>query len=384
MTSIDRKEARYQRRVAARQEKKDNLANKYTFDKVFSYANLYAAYKECRKGVAWKASTQKCISEAPLIIAKLHRELMSGKFKSKGFYEFDIFERGKERHIRSVTIEERIVQRCLCDNALVPLLSRTFIYDNGASLKNKGYTFSQNRCAKHLRDHYNKYGNEGYVLVFDFSKFFDNISHRVAKEILRENIADSRILKLTEYFINVFGDVGLGLGSQVSQIMALASANRLDHYIKEILQIHGYGRYMDDGYLIHPSKEYLQECLEKIKVICDELEIKLNIKKTHIVKITHGFTFLKAKYYLLDNGKIIKKLARVSITRMRRKLKKFKPKVDAGIMIPQDVYQSWQSWRAYASNFNSYITVRNMKRLYNDLYGEPKVENDNSKEDEYG
>lgn len=200
INSKERHEARYQRRVANRQAKRQDLLGQYTFENVFSYENLYKAYLECRKGVAWKRSTQACISMAPLVVARLHKALMSGKFKSKGFYEFNIFERGKERHIKSVTIEERIVQRCLCDNALVPLLSRTFIYDNGASLKHKGYTFSQNRCEKHLRDHYHKYGNEGYVLVFDFSKFFDNISHRVAKEILREHIADARILKLTEHF----------------------------------------------------------------------------------------------------------------------------------------------------------------------------------------
>lgn len=39
--------------------------------------------------------------------------------------------------------------------------------------------------------------------------------------------------------------------------------NKLDHFIKEKLGIKGYARYMDDGYLIHPSKEYLKECLTR-------------------------------------------------------------------------------------------------------------------------
>ena len=39
-----------------------------------------------------------------------------------------------------------------------------------------------------------------------------------------------------------FGDVGFGLGSQVSQIDALMVASPLDHFIKEQLHIKYYGR----------------------------------------------------------------------------------------------------------------------------------------------
>ena len=71
---------------------------------------------------------QKYITQAPLNVLQTYNQLQAGKSKSKGFYEFDIMERGKQRHIRSVVIGERVVQRCLCDYALVPVLTRTFVY----------------------------------------------------------------------------------------------------------------------------------------------------------------------------------------------------------------------------------------------------------------
>ena len=237
------------------------------FEEVFSYGNLYRAYKKCRRNVAWKASVQKYVTQAPLMVHHAHESLMHGKWRSRGFYEFDLNERGKTRHIRAVNIDERVVQGCLCDNALVPAISRSFIYDNAASLKNKGYHFAIRRCVQHLREHYRKHGNEGYVLLFDFRKFFDRVSHRLCGEITRQTFSDDRIIRITNYFIAAFGRIGLGLGSPISQTYALASANRLDHYVKEVLRIRGYGRYMDDGYLIHESKEYLRECLEGIKRI---------------------------------------------------------------------------------------------------------------------
>ena len=160
----------------------------------------------------------------------------------------------------------------------------------------------------------------------------------------------------------------MGLGSQISQVLALASANRLDHYIKEVLRIKGYGRYMDDGYLIHPSKEYLQNCLVHIKEICAILGIKLNTKKTQIVKLSHGFTWLKIRFYLTETGKVVRKIYKRSVTRMRRKMKKLRRMWKEKRIEFADIYTSWQSWKAYASKFNSYHTIQNLAKLYTNLY----------------
>lgn len=293
---------------------------------------------------------------------------MSGKYRSKGFFEFDILERGKPRHIKSVTIGERVVQRCLCDYALVPVISRTFIYDNGASMKDKGYSFAIRRLTQHLHEHYRKHGQDGYVLLFDFSKFFDHVNHALIKSILYKEFSDERLLALTEHFVDAFGDVGLGLGSQISQVLALASANRLDHVIKEVLRIRGYGRYMDDGYLIHHSKAYLRHCLNVIKAICDELGIVLNVKKTHIVKLSHGFTQLKVKWHLTNTGKVLRRICPKCVTVERRKLKVLNQKVLNGAMVKADVYQSQQSQESHARQFNAHRSVQNMRQLYMTLF----------------
>lgn len=369
MTSEERKAARYQRRTAKRKAHKEALYGQCdNFDQVFSYSNLYKAYQKCRKGVSWKASVQKYVTQAPLNIAKTYDLLHAGKYKSPGFAEFDIYERGKKRHIRSTIINERVVQRCLCDNALVPMLERTFIYDTGACLKRKGYHFTRRRLLTHLHRHFRKHGTEGYVLLFDFTQFYGNVSHEVIKKLLHNEFSDERILKQLEHFIDAFGDIGVDLGSQISQVLALSSANRLDHFIKEVLHVKHYGRYVDDGYLIHESKEYLQHCLEEIKKVCDELGIVLNLKKTQIVKLTHGFTYLKARIYLTPTGKVVQKIYKRSVTRMRIKLKKLKKMLDAKKITNADVYNTWCSWKNYAEHFSAWHTIQNMGALYDRLF----------------
>ena len=369
MTSEERRQGRYERRQQKRLAKKAALSFDHDdFDKVFSYGNLYKAYRKTRRGVAWKRSTQRYIAQAPLNVFRTYARLQNGTFRSDGFYEFDISERGKTRHIRSVTINERVVQRCLCDNALVPMIDRTFIYDNGATQVNKGYHFSMDRLKCHLQRHYRKYGTEGYILLYDFSKFFDRVDHGIIQDIMERQFQDDRIKKLCKHFIDCFGERGMGLGSQVSQTYALASANRIDHYFKDVMRIKGYGRYMDDGYIIAKDKETLHRCLEDLRKLCDESHISLNEKKTCIVKLSHGFTWLKCRWFLTETGRVVKKIYKRSVTKQRQKLKKFAQLVKQGKMSIEDVYTSFQSWKAYARHFDAWNTIRNMEQLFRELF----------------
>lgn len=369
MTSQERREARYQRRRAARLQRKAELAREYgDYETVFSFDNLYRGYRESIKGVGWKASTQRYKAGALAHINKTQDELLAGTFRSRGFYEFDLVERGKPRHIRSVHISERVVQRSLCDNCLVPMLSRSFIHDNGASLRGKGYDFAVDRVTQFLARHYRKYGSEGYALVFDFSKYFDNAAHEPIFAALEKSGIDERLAAISKYFISCFGEVGLGLGSQVSQIAAIALPNRLDHFVKDKLGIKAYERYMDDGIAVDRSKERLVECLEHIRRICAELGIRLNEKKTQIVKLSRGFTFLKVRFRFGKSGAVIRRASYKGIRHMRQKLKVFRRWVSSGRMTVDDVQCSLTSWRGHMRKFHSYYCVQSVEQKYRELF----------------
>ena len=361
MTSADRHEIRYHRRKQQRDERRQSKFRKMdSFDCVFSYTNLYRAYKHCRRGVSWKGSVQAYITQAPLNIYKTYQDLHADRYQSKGSTNFTICERGKIRHIRSISIEERIVQRCLCDNSLVPMLKRKFIFDNGAAIKGKGYSFAVSRTTEHLRRYYRKHGCSGYALLFDFSKFFDRISHDLLKQLLSDVYSDARILKLLFYFIDQFGVDGLGLGSQISQILALSAADKLDHFIKQQLHIREYGRYMDDGYLLHPNKQYLINCMSRIHELCESLHIVLNKRKTQIVKLTRGFIFIKVRFMLTRTGRIIRRINRRSIRTARNKLRVLASRV-VNAQSLHDTIQSWISWYGYAKKFNAWATINRIK-----------------------
>jgi hypothetical protein len=220
MTSEERREARYQRRKTGRAEKRQQKLSQFdNFERVADIDNLYASFLESKSGVDWKESVQRYEANALRNIIDTRRKLLAGESVQQGFMEFTLNERGKTRHIKSVHISERVVQKCLCNQALVPILSNGLIYDNGASVKGKGVHFAIKRLITHLSKFYrkNENSNEGYCLSIDFSKFFDSIDHEILFKMLDKDIQDKRILNLTKQFITVFGDgKSLGLGSQVS------------------------------------------------------------------------------------------------------------------------------------------------------------------------
>ena len=295
------------------------------FEQVFTFEHLYNSAKKSCKGVRWKTSTKNfetCLIEN---VAILKQQILSGTFKSKGFKEFDLNDRGKTRHIKSVHISERAIQKCLCDYWLIPLLQPRLIYDSGATITNKGMKFAINRIKCHLQRFGRIYGNNGYILIFDIHDYFNSINHtRLLNKVYK--ISDDKYLfNLYKYFIDCFGDKGLGLGSQVSQISALFYLSQLDHYIKEKLHCKFYGRYMDDAYIISNDKKDLYKYLEDIKIIIEKEDLQLSEQKVKICKVT-DFIFLKRHWSLKENNYVTSKPIHATLKRFKKKWKKIKLK----------------------------------------------------------
>lgn len=354
---MSRRENRYKRRVLARQKAKADFLSQFTFDKVCGYESLYDAAKQAAKGVSWKASVQRYLLNLPVNTVKTGKALENGEDIRKGFICFDVNERGKTRHIQSVHFSERVVQKSLCRNILIPVLTHNIIYDNGASQKGKGTKFAIDRLTKHLRWHYNKYGRKGYILLIDFKSYFENIDHDTVKSNYRM-IKDEKILKLTDSFVDAF-DMGLGLGSETSQIHAIYYPNKADHFIKDQCGIKCYGRYMDDSYIILPDKGSLLHVLQLLRHIYKELKITVNERKTCIKDLRHGFTYLKTRFMLTDSGKILRRPCRKAITNERRKIKR-----QLKILPLQDVRASFISWCGSVKRKNAYKSVQSLKRLF--------------------
>ena len=368
MNSEERREARRRRREEERARKKAARTEQCTLEEIADLNNLYRAARQAARGVSWKSSVQRYGIHALRNCVRARDDVLNGRSVCKGFVHFDIWERGKLRHISSVHFSERVVQKSLTQNALVPAIVPTLVTGNSANIKGRGTDYAVRRLKSQLVRHYRLHGSEGYVLLIDFSDFFARMRHDHVKGIVASAIGDERVVALASSLIDSQGDVGLGLGSEPNQICAVAYPSVIDHYVEEMLGVEAYGRYMDDTYCLHESKEYLQVVKMLIEQKCDELGIVINAKKTQIVKLSRGFKFLKKRFSYGPNGRIAVRPCRESITRERRKLKKLAKMYDEGSISYEQVLRSYMSWRGSMKKLDAHKTVLSMDALFARLF----------------
>lgn len=369
MNSDERKAARRKRREEKRAEKRRERIEGCTIERVADLNSLYDAALKAKRGVAWKASVQRYQMRVLRNISKAHDDLLAGNDIRRGFTEFDIMERGKHRHISSVHFSERVIHKSLSRNALVPAIVPTFTSGNSANISGRGTDYAIRRLKKQLARHWRKHGSDGYILLVDFRDYFANIDHNAVKGVVRSALDDERVIALTESLIDAHGDVGLGLGSEPNQTLAVALPNRIDHWAEEMPRLEATGRYMDDSYYIDMDKQKLRVVLACIEILCEDLGIEINHRKTRIVKLSRGFRFLKKRFSYSPSGKVIVRPCRDSITRERRKLKAMRRMLDRGEITREQIDISYQSWRGGMRGLDAHRTVLSMDSLYRELFG---------------
>lgn len=368
---------------------------KISFKKAINYQNYFKALKNCNDDVNYKHSVQDYNSHCCFKIDDTIKLEMKGQIPNiQPIRKVIIYERGKKRVITPINIADRTTQKVLCENVLLPSITPHLIMDNGASLKGKGTEFARKRINAFIEKAKRLYGADNlYALVFDFKSYFDSIPHAQCYRVIKKYVSDPDLAKLIigiiesyklQEIMKIKNNVereealrklynhemcGICLGSQISQIMAVVVPNDFDHYIKDVLRIKFYIRYMDDGVIILNNKKKLLKIKNILEKLAKQYGLTFNLKKTYVTKLTKGFTFLKVKYRVSKEGKTIKRLVRSGIVRERRKLKRFTEKVENNEMTLDDVYNNIQSWNAHSKIAKSSHTVKSMFKLYNDLYG---------------
>jgi hypothetical protein len=340
-------------------------------EQVIGFEALEESMNKCIKGVLWKDSVAHFWLNWIDEVSKLERQLEDGTYTERQKKTFTITE-PKRREIMSIAFRDRVYQRSLNDNVIYPAMSRPLIPNNFACQKGKGTDAAREAMVQLLRRHYRKYGSDGYILQCDIEGYYPNMSHKMAKDLLRQKL-DPVTYKRAETIIDGFpGDYGFNPGSQIIQIIGISALDSLDHYIKERLHVEGYERYMDDFELIEPTKESAEDHLRKISRKLAEKEMKLNKKKTQIRKLTDGFLFLGFVFRLKSSGKVIMTLNPDKVKHERKKLYRMAQMVKRGEKERARVDEHYKSWKVHASKGNSNNMMSNMDTYYNNLWKEEK------------
>lgn len=335
------------------------------FEKVIDFNNMYKAYRKAKCGKGYKKSSAKFGIMALDGINKLIQQLRDKTYKISPYQEFKVYE-PKERVIKTTSFKDKVIQHSLCDNVILPKLQAVFIYDNCAGQKGKGTLFGLDRLSKQMQDFHSRYGQTGYILKCDVSKFFYNIHHEQLKDIVAYHFLDKDILWLCNLFIDSTEGKGIPLGNQINQGFALLYLDGMDKLIKGELGIEYYGRYMDDFYLMHPSKDYLKHCLFVIKEFLFTLGLELN-GKTQIFPFKNGVSYLGFHTYIANNGSVIRKLKNQNKRNAQKKYLRMSKLVSAGKISKEKFEASYNAWKNHISHGNCYKLGKILDKKINEI-----------------
>lgn len=334
------------------------------FERVIDFENMYRAFRRAKCGKGYKKSSARFNVHALEGVNTLIEQLRNKTYTVSDYNEFKVYE-PKERIIQTTSFKDKVVQHSLCDNVILPRLSKVFIRDNCAGQKGKGTLFGLHRLEEQMKDFYRRYGREGYILKCDVSKFFYNISHRQLKEIVEYHFSyDPDICWLCKLFIDSTEGKGIPLGNQINQGFALLYLDGMDKLIVGELGIEYYGRYMDDFYLMHPSKDYLRYCLEAITEFTDTLDLKLN-GKTQIFTFKNGINYLGFHTYVTDDGEVIRKLSNQKKRNAQRKYRRMARLVSEGKLPREKLDSSFLSHKNHLSHGNCQRLTQHMEKMIN-------------------
>ena len=342
--------------------------------KMISMKNIIRAYKNARKGNTRHDSVARYDQMLMLNLGTAYRLLYCGKYEVSPYNEFKVYE-PKPRIIKALPFKDRVIQHVLFDY-IAPKLEKTFIYDSYANRDGKGTHRGVYREQQFLR----KAGKGSYIIKADIHHFFDSIDKITLLNILYKKIKDKKIMKLCEQFI-MFDDKpnGIAIGNVTSQLFANVYLNELDHFVKDVLRIKYYVRFMDDFVINCKTKEEAITILAKVRKFLREfLKLELN-SKTQIFPEKQGVNFLGAliKYdYLKIRHKTVKRIKR-RINKLSKRVKKLNKKygenskqasfISKRIYVFY-VYQSYASWLGLAKMFYCTSIINKINKKLKELY----------------
>lgn len=286
------------------------------FNTVFSKDNLYLAYLDARKGKRKKRACFEFEKNLGAEIDALYQEIHNGIYTPQPYFKFTVYE-PKERIIHAPAFKDIVVQHAIY-RIIYNIFNRTFISTSFACRIGYG----THKASDYTQNALRQYDTDLYTLKLDIRKFFYSMNRNILRSLIEQKIKDKQLVDVMMLFTIMDSPIGIPIGNLLSQIYALIYLNPLDHFVKRVLKIKHYVRYVDDFILFGLTRD---RCLEYRAQIVEFIrgKLELGLSKSTIQKIKRGINFVGyrtwktkrfiRKYSLCKFKKMVKKGKQESI-----------------------------------------------------------------------
>lgn len=245
----------------------------YLFDKLIDRDNIRKAIHQACKGKSDYRIVKRIKANPEKYVERIHYLLANDKFIHSPYNIKNIHEKGKHREIKKTKFfPDRIIHHAVIQ-IMEPLLLKHFIVHTYQSIKGRGV----HKAIKYA-DRIVRTKEVTHALVLDIVKFYPSLSNDEIMKVMYRLVKDKRMLEVLRI---IYSTDGLPIGNYTSQPLGNITLSRLDHFIKEELQLKYYIRYADDILILANDAERLHKAKKAIEAKLTELG--LVVKHTHQV-----------------------------------------------------------------------------------------------------
>jgi len=292
-------------------------------------------------------------SQSRLLAVKEH--LKRGTYQPKPVKRVWIPKPGstEKRPLGIPTVTDRVVQAAL-RMVIEPIFESRFAEGSHGFRPGRGCKDALRQVEGLLR------AGHLHVVDVDIKGYFDTIPHERLMALVRERLADGRVLGLIEGFLkqevmestdwHEAKEEGTPQGGVISPLLANIYLDPLDW--KMAGEGFAMARYADDMVVLCRSREEAQNALAAIKEWMAEAGLALHPEKTRLVDMTTAgshFDFLGYRFKQSQRGKIIRLARPKSLSKLREtirpKVRRANGKSMEAIIV--EVNRTLQGWFAY-------------------------------------
>jgi RNA-directed DNA polymerase len=270
-------------------------------DKVYRPTTLYAAWQAVKRNGGSAGTDHESVDlfeeRLEKNIAELSEAIRMETYQPRPVKRVYIDKLGsrEKRPLGIPAVRDRVVQSAI-RMVIEPIFEQQF--------RPNSYGFRPNRGCKDALREVDRYLKAGYTHVVDadLKAYFDSIPHDRLMQDIRRNIADGRLLKLIESFLEQ--DIWDGLsrwtpekGTPQGAVISPMLANLYLHPVDEAMEVKGYHmiRYADDFVMMCQDEAEANKALHAVQQLITERGLVLHPEKTRVVdtaKAGQGFDFL--------------------------------------------------------------------------------------------
>lgn len=355
------------------------------FDSICSMDNLYRAYQNAKSGKGWYKEVKQIEKRPFYYLAGLQYMLRNHLFKTSEYEIFILNEGKKKRDVYKLPFfPDRIAQWAILQ-VIEPFLMANMTTDTYSAIPGKGIQ----PIVDDLRGHYKTKivdrkkksvwvpsilltdeENTRYCYKIDLHHYYQSINHEVLKQKYREIFKDPELLwllneiadsintateeDLIELYlsgeIEVDPNTGIPIGNYMSQYSGNFYLSSFDHWVKEVLHVKHYYRYMDDVVIFASTKEELHEIHKRVTAYTRDY-LHLNIKGNYQIFPTkvRGIDFVGYRFF--GEYTLLRKSTAINF---KRKMRTCRKKMENNIPPTYSEWCSFNSYKGWLGNCDSY------------------------------